>query len=392
MNVDQIVKQVDWLDDERRKDQTRISSIEEQILSVDGNLTSINSKLKDQSGEINRLVTLISRMTSYDEDLFQLRLEIKGSLDELKKQRTQREEKAQKERQSEIRALEVSIAEIRKEIESIPELKRGLSARIEEENRLGRSIDEVRARMETVNRDQEEYTRTVKLLNDGRRQDAKRLTDLHGEVSAIRKRSDDQHGRVELNTANQKKIESRLSEFSILETERREEMDRFLENQALKDVERERTWKEWQSRFEIIENQTAEWGNKLELMDATRRDIQHTQKTVEDLSQKIERRISEFTEVQRLAEERFRQEWVTFKADDQKRWTNYTLTVDEQHKETLRQFDKVADKVTHIEDELQELQDLTAQMVEQTEKRLGALLSAVHESVTGFERTVGRAR
>ncbi|MGB6422673.1 MAG: hypothetical protein WBF05_12615, partial [Anaerolineales bacterium] len=152
MNVDQIVKQVDWLDDERRKDQTRISSIEEQILSVDGNLTSINSKLKDQSGEINRLVTLISRMDSYDEDLFQLRLEIKGSLDELKKQRTQREEKAQKERQSEIRALEVSIAEIRKELESIPELKRGLSDRIEEENRLGRSIDEVRARMETVNR------------------------------------------------------------------------------------------------------------------------------------------------------------------------------------------------------------------------------------------------
>lgn len=392
MNVDQIVKQVDWLDDERRKDQTRISSLEEHIVSIDGNFTSINSQLKDQSGEINRLGTLISRMDSYDEDMFQLRLEIKGSFDELKKQLTQREEKAQKERQSETRALEVSIAEIRKELEPIQELKHSMSARIEEENRLGRSIDEVRARIETVNRDQEEYTRTIKLLNDGRRQDAKRLTDLHGEVSAIRKRSDDQHGRVELNTANQKKIEARLSEFSVLETERREEMDKFLESQALKDVERERTWKEWQSRFEIIEDLTAESGNQLELMSTTRRDIQQTQKTIEDLSQKVERRISEFTEVQRLTEERFRQEWVTFKADDQKRWTNYTLTVDEQHSETLRQFDKVAERVTQIEDELQELQDLTAQMVEQTEKHLGVLLSAVHESVTGFERTVGRAR
>jgi chromosome segregation ATPase len=331
-------------------------------------------------------------MDSYDEDLFQLRLEIKGSFDELKKQLTQREEKAQKERQSEIGELGLTIAEIRNEMEAVQELKRGMSARIEEENRLGRSLDEVHARMETVNRSQEEYTRTVKLLNDGRRQDAKRLTDLHGEVSAIRKRSDDQHGRVELNTANQKKMESRLSEFSILETERREEMDKFMENQALKDVERERTWKEWQSRFGIIEDQTTELGNQLELMSATRRDIQQTRKTVEDLSEKIERRISEFTEVQRLAEERFRQEWVTFKADDQKRWTNYTLTVDEQHSNTLRQFDKVADNVTRIEDELQELQDLTAQMVEQTEKRLGALLSILHESVTGFERTVGRAR
>jgi prefoldin subunit 5 len=169
-------------------------------------------------------------------------------------------------------------------------------------------------------------------------------------------------------------------------------MDKFMENQALKDVERERTWKEWQSRFDIIEDQTTELGNQLELMSTTRRDIQQTRKNVEDLSEKVERRISEFTEVQRLAEERFRQEWVTFKADDQKRWTNYTLTVDEQHSNTLRQFDKVADNVTRIEDELQELQDLTAQMVEQTEKRLGALLSILHESVTGFERTVGRAR
>ena len=145
MNVDQIVKQVDWLDDERRKDQTRISSLEEHIVSIDGNFTSINSQLKDQSGEINRLGTLISRMDSYDEDMFQLRLEIKQNFDELKKQLTQREEKVLKERQSETRALEVSIAEIRKEFEPIQELKHSMSARIEEENRLGRSIDEVRA-------------------------------------------------------------------------------------------------------------------------------------------------------------------------------------------------------------------------------------------------------
>ena len=34
---------------------------------------------------------------------------------------------------------------------------------------------------------------------------------------------------------------------------------------------------------------------------------------------RFERRINEITEMERLTEERFRQEWVTFKADDQKR-------------------------------------------------------------------------
>ena len=43
------------------------------------------------------------------------------------------------------------------------------------------------------------------------------------------------------------------------------------------------------------------------------------------MKQRFDRRLNEITEMQRLVEERFRQEWVSFKADDQKRWTNYTL-------------------------------------------------------------------
>ena len=96
--------------------------------------------------------------------------------------------------------------------------------------------------------------------------------------------------------------------------------------------------------------------------------------------------------IQRLAEERFRQEWVTFKADDQKRWTNFTLTIEEQRNESLRQSEKLAEKVTHIEDTIQEIQDLLQQMSEQTEKRLQSLLATTHEWVTSYERSVGRSR
>ena len=42
----------------------------------------------------------------------------------------------------------------------------------------------------------------------------------------------------------------------------------------------------------------------------------------------------------RLTEDRFRQEWVAFKADDQKRWTNYSLVQEEQSRELNRQFER----------------------------------------------------
>ena len=97
-------------------------------------------------------------------------------------------------------------------------------------------------------------------------------------------------------------------------------------------------------------------------------------------------------EIQRLSEERFRQEWVTFKADDQKRWTNYTLTQEEQRGEVSRQNEKLNDRVTQLEDSLQEIQDLLRQMNEQTEKRLQSLLAVAHDWVSAYERSTGRSR
>ena len=98
------------------------------------------------------------------------------------------------------------------------------------------------------------------------------------------------------------------------------------------------------------------------------------------------------TEIQRLSEERFRQEWVTFKADDQKRWTNYALTQEEQRDEANRQYEKLAERVTQIEDNNLVVQDLLQQMNELTEKRLQVLLATVSEWVSSFERSIGRVR
>jgi SMC interacting uncharacterized protein involved in chromosome segregation len=103
--------------------------------------------------------------------------------------------------------------------------------------------------------------------------------------------------------------------------------------------------------------------------------------------QRVERRINEVAEIQRLAEERFRQEWTTFKADDQKRWTNYTLSLDEQRSEISRRFERISERVTYIEDSIQEIQDTIVQLNDLNAKSISALLAAVHEWASGYERS-----
>ncbi len=392
MDIEQIIKQVDWLDEERRKDKTRLAALEERLSAIEVYVSPLANQIKEVSGDLTRLSSIITRMDQYDATLLQQRIETKQYFEELERQSKKRDDESKQIRNTEMRSLDTALAELRKELESLPEIKRSMKSRVDEEARLGRMIDEVRARLDVLRRSDEEYTRTYRMLDDGRRQDAKRMTDLQGEVAAIRKRVDEDRGRIELLTNTTKRIDTRVSEFSVVETERREVMESFLEKQALYHVERERVWKEWQARFEAIEAQTTGIESNLQTLDATHRAVKRSQQSLDELSQKIERRINEITEIQRLAEERFRQEWVTFKADDQKRWTNYTLTLEEQRNESVRQHEKLTEKLGHMEDSVQEIQDLIQQINEQEEKRLQSLLAMTHEWVSTYERTLGRVR
>lgn len=392
MEMDQILKQVDWLDEERRKDKTRLGSLEERLNAVEGNVPPLAHQIRELSGEVTRLNAILGRMDHFDESMMQHRLEFKQQIEEVEQDIRQRIDEVEKVRRTELRGLDDSLVELRKELEPVPEIRRALKARVEEENRIQKMIDEVRGRIETVRRSEEEYTRTFKLLDDGRRQDAKRLTDLQGEVASLRKRMDEQRGQTELMSTTLRRMETRVNELAVRESERDEALTRFLEKQAMREVERERVWKDWQARFDVIEGQTVDVESNLQTLDSTHRAVKRTQETVDELAQKVERRISEATEIQRLSEERFRQEWVTFKADDQKRWTNYTLTQEEQRGENIRQNEKLVERMTLVEDSIQEIQDYLHQMSEQTEKRLQALLSAAHEWVTEYESVIGRRR
>lgn len=392
METDQVLKQLEWLDDERRRDKDTIAKQEDRIIALEGNLMAANKQIKDLGSELTRFSTLFERMDRFDDNLLQSRVELKQQIEEIDKQAKKREEEMEKVRRVEMRAVDNSISEVRKELEPIDGLRRGLSARVEEENRLNRGIDELRQKLTDIHRNEEEYTRTYRLLEDGRRQDSKRLVDLQGEVSALRKRVDEVRGKTELATSNYRKVETRLNELLTVESERKDAQAEFLEKQALLQVERERTWKDWEARFETVEKQATDVETQLQAMDATHRSIQRAKEAMEELAERVERRINEITEMQRLGEERFRQEWVTFKADDQKRWTNYTLTQEEQRNEIGRQLEKIFERITNLEDSWQEAHDLIAQMSEQSEKRLQSLLALTHDWVAAYERTLGQVR
>lgn len=392
MENEQLLKRVQWLEEERRRERDAVALMENRLVGMENTVAALNKQIKDMGGDMIRLSQVVTRMDQYDANLTQSRLESRQALELMEKETRKREDEMEKVRRVEYKSLEVGIAEVRKSTEVVSRLEHNLGLRLQEEASIRRLIDETRERIELLRRDEEEYTRTYRLLEDGRRQDAKRIVDLQGEVAALRKRADEQRGQIEVSTNNFKKVDTRLNELIAVESERRDVMASFIDKQMLTQVERDRTWKEWENRFKTIEQQAQEIEAKLLSLDTVQRDARRIQTVIEDLAGRVDRRINEISEIQRLAEDRFRQEWVTFKADDQKRWTNYILTQDEQRSEMQRQANRLAERTTTLEDSIQRLSDILDAANKETARRMQSLLSQLHEWVNTFERTVGSSK
>jgi mevalonate kinase len=111
-----------------------------------------------------------------------------------------------------------------------------------------------------------------------------------------------------------------------------------------------------------------------------------------DLNAKLERRINEVTEMQRLAEERLRQEWISFKADDQKRWTGYSLSSEETFRDIRKEVQKYETSISTISEVTQVLQDQLHQTTDTSEKQLQELMNVVHEWMTSYQRIMGHGK
>ena len=392
MEIDQFKKQLDWLDEERRKDKLLIATLQDRIADLEERIPPVDQRIGGLEGELAHITTSLTRFEQIENTIGQMRVELSRQVQDVEKARAERDREMEKVRLADMELYNRNIGELRKNQDPIPELKKALLARQEGENRLGTEIEELGNRLTATRRTDEEYRRQIKLLDEGQRQDAKRLTDLQGEVSAIRKRIEEQRGKTDLSTDSMRKLELRISELLAGETERRQSQVAFMEKQNLAMMERDRVWRDWQARFDQVESQSLNLDSQLQSLDATHRSVKRSQETFDEINARFERRINEITEMQRLIEERFRQEWVSFKADDQKRWTGYTLSQDEGSKDVRRSVQKLDERINALDESSQTLQDQLHQTADATEQQLQELMNVAHEWLSAYERIMGHGK
>jgi len=392
MDFEQIVKRLQWLDEEHRKDKAAIIALEERIASFEGNIDSVKQQVKPLEKQIASALSTNARIEQFDKIVANQREEMKKALDEIDKKFQKRETEITKQHQKDLEPFPIEIEKLKEALKDIPPIQRDVKARIAEEARLHTEINELKPPIDEAKRAAEEVARAQRAYEENRKQDVKRVADLQGELAAMRPRIDEARSKADLTADSFKNIDNRINEVLVSEAERKTAQNAFIEKQSVAQIDRDRTYKEWQEKSNEFQKQVKTLETQSQALEETLRAAKKAQETYNELNTKLERRINEVTEMQRLAEDRLRQEWVTFKADDQKRWTGYTLSQDEGVKDLRRTMTKIEERISPLNESIQTLQDQMHQTADATEQQLQELMNVAHEWLSAYERIMGHGK
>ncbi len=392
MEIEQITKRLEWLDDERRKDKALISTLENRISEMEEKNSISKKELSSLEGNLSQFTLIFGKLEQVESKLAQTNIDLGKLGDELDRTMKDGQHKQEKKRIDEIDNINKTIQSLRKDVLEIKELKKGQKVLDTDFNTLKEQVIKLDNSFVNNQGTYDDYKRAQKLFDETRKAENKRITDLQGEVSAYRKRSDELRAKIDLALENMRNIDTRIVEITGSEAERRQAQIAFIEKQNQQQVERDRMIKDSVQKVEQVLLSSATFENQLKSLEDTLRTARKAKDQLDDATQRIDRRVNEITEMHRLNEDHFRQEWGTFKADDQKRWANYNLIMDEQQKDNQRLSDKMEKRVISLEDGTQELTDLVTGLQNETEKRLQNLLSLAHDWLSAHQRVSGTNR
>ena len=340
MDLQQAARMIEWLDEERRRDKGTIALLEERLAQQADLLAQLMRRLDGLEVEQSAMRTAFMPAGHENEIAEQLRTEFQQLIEAVESKRLLAEREA--ERRAEIsretvarmvRDLEERTDKLERALEELP------AARVERD-RVASALAAVQQRVEDLAKKLEEPERRITFLEEQRRQDSRRISDIQAEIPEIQKLVDSLRPKQEALEAMVLRNERRILEVQSAERDRREEMQQFIDQQTLLIQQRDQQVAELSKSFGAYDEDMRRYMERFETWAETHRQMKKIVDDFERISERLGRRINEVAEMQRLSEERFRQEWNDWIADDQKRWKQFTLTNDEAWRNHDKQLDQ----------------------------------------------------
>ena len=349
MEINQIASMIEWLDEERRRDKAAMATLEERLAqqaeTIDQMQRRINSVESDQS--MMKQETL--PVQKEREIMERLRTETRQSLENAEARRLTAEREAERRLELQRENVQRSLRDLSEKLGRLEKQMTAFSGLETERERLTNAMRALNQEMDDLTKKLEEPDRRLAFLEEQRRADARRLVEIETELPEYKRAMDTLRPKLVLIEDLAIRNEGRIQEFGNVERERREQLQQFIDQQQLVMQQRDQQAADLTRRFGAHDEALRKNSERFEMWSQTHREMKRLIDDFNRIGDRLERRINEVAEMQRLSEERFRQEWNDWRDDDQKRWKQLTLSNDDVWRSHDREFALSVKRIDDLE-------------------------------------------
>jgi DNA repair exonuclease SbcCD ATPase subunit len=347
--------------------------------NLEEKITNFLTTVREQKKEVDRLGTTVSGLGNFDSAINKTRTDLNRKIDETQKQIVADQKMRENLQRDEIKALNIAVEKVRKDI--ISDFEKKLQLHNEDTARLLQRFKELEYSINSKTQRDDEVKGNLSLLMNDFSQYKKKLDSFSEEIETFKKRQDDVRLKQDILLNDVRTNDSRLTEVVNAESDRDQSYLNFIEQQTISQREYERIWKEWQQQFDEAIKQVYRLLPELQNQQL---DLNKTKATFEEITQRFDRRMNEVTELYRLLDEKFRQEWSTYKADSEKKWSNISVVFDEKQVTLGDQVDKIKERILAVEDSTHEMQEVLILMSREIQKGMQGLTNMVNGWMDAF--------
>ncbi len=325
MDLNQALQMVNWLENERVKDKQVIHSLQERVVGQGNEQTAQAKRIHELEASLAATQAKLEKALLFQDLLQQFKDELVAEMDRREDTRQKAIRETERLHKAETESLGRNIAEIRKELPRFKPLEEEAPMRRAEERRLGEMLTRLTQRLEDQSSRTEERIQSVIYLEEGRRQDVKRIAQLEEITSGHLKRLDTLTSKQSLLEDSIQRLPPRIEEVH----KRVAEQDKLVEELRINEFRRAQDMKGW---IEEIEVRTAPIPDHIAAFQRLQEQAQINQRYLEEIKgfkERLEGRHAEVAEAQRIAEERVKRQMEEFAIEQEKRWKRFVTESDE---------------------------------------------------------------
>lgn len=387
VELEELRGRLEWLDEERRKSQRRIADLEKKQKLQQDELQTRERRVKELEQQLAAISSQVSRRPQVDNQMAQFKDEVVALMEKYDERRIRSEEDLERLRRVEHESNAREIAEIRKELPAIGRLQNEMELRQSEEARLANLIGVLQNRIPPIEARIETWTNDLSYLGEAEARNNRSISEVQAVLVEIGRRWEPINNRLDILTDKAQKTESSFGGLVEAQGELRQLIKNWAEQVQIGEYERNQRLNSWERTLEQQQDAMQTYAQQWVMFNDQYKEARMALQSLAAFQNQIEQQQREANELVRVESNRMQARWDTFVAEQQKRWKNFEVDIEQRLATATRQERQLRESLNTLEEQL----DTFEQELERLWRVQGAQADAVKQLPRIWQEAVERS-